>query len=340
MISSEPTTDSKADRLFRRSALITLISVYLLVLAGGIVRSTGAGMGCPDWPRCFGSWVPPTEVSQLPVNYKEIYGAKLKGEVEFNVVKTWTEYANRLLGAVTGLLVLVTLVSSLTYRNTPDRVLFRVSLLAFVLTCFQGWIGAKVVSFELLPVMVTIHMFLAIVIVFLLLFLVTRAYLTKIEEVVEERPKVNLLIGVLIVLTFFQIMLGTQVREEMDVVISSLGYLNRADWIGALGMSFYIHRSFSILVVVVNFLFVRRILGGIEKASIIRTIVWWEVVLLVVVLVAGITMAYGNVPAFSQPIHLLLAVGLIGVQFVLLVLINKERILSVTTKKKLTTPGF
>ncbi len=41
-------------------------------------------MGCPDWPKCFGSWVPPTDISQLPSNHKEIYGEKLKGEIEFN----------------------------------------------------------------------------------------------------------------------------------------------------------------------------------------------------------------------------------------------------------------
>ena len=80
-----------------------------LILAGGIVRATGSGMGCPDWPKCFGRWIPPTEFSQLPSNYREIYGAKLKGEVEFNAVKTWIEYANRLLGVLVGFFVFGTI---------------------------------------------------------------------------------------------------------------------------------------------------------------------------------------------------------------------------------------
>ena len=101
------------NRLFQKLALLTVIVVYVLILIGGIVRSTGAGMGCPDWPKCFGSWVPPTDASQLPSNYQQIFGAKLKGEVEFNVFKTWTEYLNRLFGAFTGLVIFGTLLASI-----------------------------------------------------------------------------------------------------------------------------------------------------------------------------------------------------------------------------------
>ena len=112
----------KSINSFRRISLITVIAVYFLILVGGIVRSTGSGMGCPDWPKCFGSWVPPTSGNQLPNYYQDIYLAKrveknnrfiaqleslgfhekaseikmisILIEEEFNPIKTWIEYIN------------------------------------------------------------------------------------------------------------------------------------------------------------------------------------------------------------------------------------------------------
>jgi cytochrome c oxidase assembly protein subunit 15 len=111
-------------RSFRRLSVSTLVAVYVLILVGGIVRSTGAGMGCPDWPKCFGRWVPPTSVSELPADYKRIYAMHREKknqrfakylttfgmtdtaqnilndesillENDFNPVKTWIEYVGR-----------------------------------------------------------------------------------------------------------------------------------------------------------------------------------------------------------------------------------------------------
>lgn len=121
----------KVSSYYRNLTLVTVIAVYLLILAGGIVRSTGSGMGCPDWPKCFGQWVPPTSADELPEDYQDFYAEyrhqknikfakyldffgyseigrailedeSIKEEAAFNASKTWTEYLNRLLGAIVG----------------------------------------------------------------------------------------------------------------------------------------------------------------------------------------------------------------------------------------------
>lgn len=317
MINSKTPT-SKHERLFRRLTLLTVISVYLLFAAGGIVRSTGSGMGCPDWPKCFGSWVPPTEAYQLPSNYKEVYGAKLKGEVEFNVVKTWTEYGNRLLGVLTGLLVFGTLLTSLPYLHTTKSNLFYASLVAFILVGFQGWLGSKVVSTELHPLMVTLHMVVAIVIVFILIYILFKSYSAQsAPHRTEPTPRLKKLTVLAIIFSFGQVILGTQVREVMDEVIVNLGYAARSEWIDHLGLLFYIHRSFSLLVLGVNVLLVYQILKGVDRSKLRFKLGIGIIVALLLEILTGIIMAYFGVPAAAQPLHLTLAIVMLGIQYYL-----------------------
>src|SRR6185436_11022631 len=81
---------------FQRLALWTTTTTYFLILVGGLVRASGAGLGCPDWPRCFGSWIPPASAADLPPQFDPAL---------FNSTLMWTEYLNRLLGVTVGFLI-------------------------------------------------------------------------------------------------------------------------------------------------------------------------------------------------------------------------------------------
>src|SRR5919109_1152360 len=92
---------------FQRLALWTTATTYFLILVGGLVRASGAGLGCPDWPRCFGSWIPPLSAAELPPAFDR---------AQFNPVLMWTEYLNRLLGVSVGIFIFATLVVAI-----PDQ---------------------------------------------------------------------------------------------------------------------------------------------------------------------------------------------------------------------------
>ncbi len=325
MISSNNRTDLTR---FRTLALLTVLIIYLLILAGGIVRGTGSGMGCPDWPKCFGQWVPPTNSSQLPPNYQEVYGAKLKGEIIFNPVKTWIEYINRLLGVLSGFFVFATLVSSITLFK-KDSSLFWGSLAAFLLIGANGWLGSKVVSTELAQYLITAHLLLAILVVFALLYVWVKANKANwaLNKSVGSKytHRIRTVAIVVIALTIVQLVLGTEVRDQLDAVVKRLGYDNRQGWIDQLDWPFYVHRSFS-LVVLGTHLYLIHIIRSIVKSGIIRMLGAVLIALVVFEIITGAVMGYFAVPAFAQPIHILLAVMLVGIQFMIVLLTSQQAI--------------
>ena len=321
MINSSSLTNKQSQR-FRSLVLLTVIAIYLLVLAGGIVRGTGSGMGCPDWPKCFGRWIPPTEISQLPPNYQAIYGTKLKGEIEFNAAKTWIEYVNRLLGAFSGFLVLGTFIASFPYLR-KDPSVFWGSLAAVLLIGANGWLGSRVVASELAQYMVTLHLLLAILVVFALLFVLIRSgAVNRVAWVGSQRTKViNWLLVTAAVLSLGQVLLGTQVRDALNEVMQRVGYTQRDNWISGLDWRFYVHRSSSLIVLAVHVAFIYQ-LCKISGEGTIARLTAALVVLVIAEILTGVIMAYFGVPAAAQPIHLFLAVVLVGLQFVTWLLLH------------------
>jgi heme a synthase len=304
---------------FKRFGILTIVFVYLLIFVGGIVRSTGSGMGCPDWPKCFGMWVPPTSIDQLPINYQEIYGAKLKGEVIFNPTKTWIEYLNRLLGALIGIFIFVTFLFSLKYLRTSKSTVIW-SGIGVLLTGIQGYIGSKVVSMELAEFMVSIHMLIAIIIVFVLIYaLHTAGIFNKIRIKTNQKLK---FIWIVFFLTFLQVILGTQVREQIDMVAVKLGESLRYKWVENIGWKFLVHRSFSLIVLGAHLYLLKGLIGLKHHNNQLTKITNWLLAVVLTEIVTGVVLNYLSFPAFIQPIHLTLAIVSLGLQMIIILALN------------------
>jgi len=328
---------------------ISIILVFLVILAGSTVRMTGSGMGCPDWPKCFGYYIPPTDVSQIIFksnnNYSKgqmiLYDKKkllvAKSDfisndiinldnwkvyekhdyVLFNPVHTWFEFINRLLGAVLGLSILILFLFSLSsWKKKP--IIFVASLLSLLAVLFQAWLGKTVVDSNLAPFKISIHMLMALVLVGLLLCV--RSLSKRLDFKIILNKPTTLLIYFSFLLTIIQIALGLEVREFIDAQIDKWGYDFSNYWLLYPEKNFYIHRSLSILVLISNFLIYYLIKKQGSQLTFINKII----LLIAIEIFLGILMYYFDFPFASQPLHLLVATFLFGIQFYWILRINKK----------------
>jgi len=303
------------------------------MLAGSIVRMTGSGMGCPDWPKCFGYMIPPTDISTLTwesgrqfeegniiIRNEALYVANrdFTSDEEFNPrywspytkhdyaifnpLHTWVEFINRLIGALTGLPVLILALMSIAVVKR-DPVVTATAWIGLFLLGFEAWLGKEVVDGNLLPHRITYHMFGALGLVAVYTFLIDR--LKQVELGFRSlRNKRLVWIGVIgLILLLVQVFFGTNVREQVDAIGKS-ALLSEPDWIDQLSLVFKIHRTFSLLVLAVI---------GYFALSLIRTrlvSVWPRILLFLLVaeIGVGVGLAYLEMPAALQPIHLMFAV--------------------------------
>ncbi|MEM7162694.1 MAG: COX15/CtaA family protein [Bacteroidota bacterium] len=320
------------------------MSIFAVILAGSFVRMTGSGMGCPDWPKCFGQYIPPTSIDQLPADYKETFRAKRQRKLErfistleglgfessaqkmrdyeadveeenFVALKTWIEFINRLMGALAGIFLVLGLVLSFKYWR-KDKWIPILSLLTLLATSFQGWLGSIVVATHLLPGMVTVHMSFALIVIALLVLILVKDRPRR----VSRNHKWKYLIGGAILISLVQIYFGTQVRQEIDLVAKA--FENRADWISQLSNIFFTHRSFAILLVLINGVIVY--LFWKEKRITKAVLILGGLVLMEVL--SGIVLSYLDMPKLMQPTHLFLACCIFAIQVYLMAKFKAQKV--------------
>ena len=334
-------------KYFLPSAKTALVLVYLVIIAGALVRMTGSGMGCPDWPKCFGYYIPPTEEKELlyttgkeyskgqviikdetllvakdhfvaPMNFESTHWEKYTKHdyAIFNPFHTWVEYLNRLVGALAGIACLIALFFSLSYWKEKKTILFLNVLVCFLMG-FQAWLGKTVVDSVLNPYKITTHMLAALLIVAVQLYVIYAVQEKKRPAIIDNEFKWILIAAM--GLTIVQIIFGTQVRESVDTIVEA--GLPKEVWLQNPKGGFYTHRSFSILIVCANaFLFWRN-----RNLNLGFTKMNWVIALLSVEILSGIAMYYFNFPFGSQTIHIVMATLIFGLQFYL-VLENSKKI--------------
>ncbi|HEY5489193.1 MAG TPA: heme o synthase [Candidatus Limnocylindrales bacterium] len=144
-------TTPQRSTLFERLAFFTAAMTYLLVVIGAVVRSTGSGMGCPDWPTCEGSWIPPLGNNAA-----------------------WIEWVHRGVAVVIGFLVLgLVVLAWRNYRRQRSMIVF--TIVALVLTGFQAYLGKVTVDQNNAGDTVTAHLASALALLALLTFIAIRA---------------------------------------------------------------------------------------------------------------------------------------------------------------------
>lgn len=237
--------------------------------------------------------------------------------------KTWTEYANRLLGVTTGFLIFLTVFFSATYLKR-DKPVFWVTLGAFFLVAFKGWLGSRVVASNLTPGMITAHMITAQGIVALLIYSIARSQkgVLSTNELRSLPRMYYLVLKVAMVMTLLQMAMGTQVREAIDIIAHQFNYADRNLWVENLPVIFLIHRSFSSIILLTNLWLVWRLLRSAGRSTLLFRLAIGLAVLIVSAIVLGVLMDRLQVPAFAQPLHMWLASLIFGTQLFLFMIIR------------------
>ena len=231
-----------SNKFFFRSALTSTILSYLLIFVGGLVRVSGSGLGCPDWPKCFGRWVPPTSIEQIPAHIDS---------TAFNIVLAWIEYGNRTLGVIVGISILLMSVIALIYFRKNNKILFS-SLLSLFLVISNGGLGAIVVSSILNPFIVSLHMILALFLVSVLSYTTIESY-----KIIDTNKFTNMYLSKkistsLILLWIFiviEILLGTGIRTNIELIAIDNPLFTKGELLSSLNSYKYLHSilGFSLL---------------------------------------------------------------------------------------------
>ena len=262
--------------LLQRLALAAFCAVVVLLFIGAVVRATGSGLGCPDWPFCYGRAFPPSSAEEIDFTHLNLEKFRQKAaqhgrdpatitpetiRAEFNPTHTWIEYLNRLSSTPVALAILAFLVAAIRSRKHYKTV-HVAAWIAFALLIFNAWLGAKVVYSGLQPGNITLHMAATIVLLCVLVYAAWRAapvpWGLEVSEAGRARfPALQRLAQVLFLLVLIEGVMGSQVREMTDQLAIKHAGQPRIQWTAELEEThvYLVHRSASWFITAAALLF-------------------------------------------------------------------------------------
>ncbi len=312
--------------IYQRTALAALLATIFLIFVGAIVRVTGSGLGCPDWPTCWGELIPPTSLEQVDFDRLDIAKFQKRDpgitketlSAEFNPVHVWIEFINRLVSLPVGLFTLGTFLFSFQFlRKRPS--VFIASFSALFLVLANAVMGAIVVRSGLKPGVITLHMALAMMLLCVLVYAIYRGG--------ERRPQINLngsaslrsLFFILFSVCIVEGVMGSQVREVTDELALKFKDVPRDVWHETLEKKpiYLLHRSFSWVIFALGamtFFKTRKVTGDLAQIC-IKTVCG----IILAQMVLGILMSHVSVHPVVQVLHIGLSSILVVAMFWLLV---------------------
>lgn len=312
---------------FQKLAIAALVSVLLLMFVGAIVRVTGSGMGCPDWPTCWGCLIPPTSVDEVDFDKLPIERFQRKAErmgrdpstiteeslrAEFNPRHVWTEFINRLCSLPVGFFCLATFIAGFWQREKRPLV-FWMAFSSLIVVLINAWMGARVVYSGLKPGVLTTHLALAMLLTGMLAYCAWRGtdHPWRVKMTDAHLRRLRLAVGLLLFTVVAEGIIGAQVREMTDELAKFHDNAPRSTWIDELEQSwtYLAHRSFSWAVLAATLwawlISFRHREGGTK---------WVENTVLGIVLaqmILGLVMAQIHIYSWVQVLHVGLAAVLL-----------------------------
>ena len=300
---------------FKILALLSTAVTYFLIFVGGLVRVSGAGLGCPDWPKCFGRWIPPTNINQLPADIDPNL---------FNFTLAWIEYINRLIGMITGLLIAITAIYAIIHFRKYPKIIIP-SVIGALLVAVQGWQGGQVVASALEPFMITIHMFLAFIIVSIMVYVYLQTLLLeKPQLAVSGTGQLKLWLILLYLVSVVQVVIGTQMRSGLENLKDNFPMLSPVEWIAKLGPVNQLHTILGFIVITLAICttieLMRKQTG---RIGYFKFVIFTIDILFALQIVVGFILVNLGIPAILQILHLWFSSLIIGG---LLILISYSKI--------------